>query len=71
MSARKENHKPDTVLDHEYDGIQEFDNRLPNWWLWSFYLACIFSVGFCLMNLLASSREMFFSLAIHFSQVYS
>ena len=29
---------------HAFDDIQEFDNRLPNWWLWSFYLACIFSV---------------------------
>ena len=27
-----------------HDGIHEFDNHLPNWWLWSFYLACIFSV---------------------------
>ena len=30
------------------DDIEEFDNRLPNWWLWSFYLACIFSVGYWL-----------------------
>ncbi len=29
---------------HSFDGIQEFDNKLPRWWLWSFYLACIFAV---------------------------
>jgi cytochrome c oxidase cbb3-type subunit 3 len=32
------------LRDHTFDGIHEFDSRLPNWWLWSFYLACIFSV---------------------------
>jgi cytochrome c oxidase cbb3-type subunit 3 len=31
---------------HEFDGVREFDNRLPNWWLWTFYIACLFSVGY-------------------------
>lgn len=27
---------------HEYDGIQEYDQTLPNWWLFIFYSALIF-----------------------------
>lgn len=27
---------------HVYDGIEEADNRLPRWWLWTFYTAVIF-----------------------------
>lgn len=33
MSSRD----PDKLLDHDYDGIKEFDNPLPRWWLWLFY----------------------------------
>lgn len=28
---------------HEYDGIEERDNDMPSWWVWSFFLCIIFS----------------------------
>lgn len=31
---------------HEWDGIQEFNNPLPRWWLWTFIASIIFSVGY-------------------------
>jgi cytochrome c oxidase cbb3-type subunit III len=31
------------LLDHEYDGIQELDNKLPRWWVWLFNLTIAFA----------------------------
>lgn len=31
----------DLLLDHDYDGIHELDNRLPPWWIYGFYLTII------------------------------
>ncbi|MDG1571117.1 cbb3-type cytochrome c oxidase N-terminal domain-containing protein [Robiginitalea sp. M366] len=30
------------ILDHDYDGIKELDNRLPPWWIYLFYATAIF-----------------------------
>ena len=34
------------IMDHEYDGIREYDNPLPGWWVATFWLTFLFSVGY-------------------------
>lgn len=34
------------ILDHEYDGIREYDNPLPGWWVWMWAGSFFFSVGY-------------------------
>lgn len=32
------------ILDHNYDGIRELDNKLPPWWVYMFYITIIFGI---------------------------
>jgi cytochrome c oxidase cbb3-type subunit 3 len=41
QSVHHEDQDRDHLLDHEYDGIQEYDNPLPRWWLALFWLTVV------------------------------
>lgn len=34
------------IMDHSYDGIQEYDNPMPRWWVWSFWATFWFSLAY-------------------------
>ena len=46
---------------HEWDGIRELNTPLPRWWLWTFYLCIVWSVGYWVLYptwpLLTSATE--------------
>jgi len=49
MCAKKVTQQPPKdvgTTGHSWDGIQELNNPLPRWWIWTFYLTIVFSVGY-------------------------
>jgi cytochrome c oxidase cbb3-type subunit 3 len=40
--------KEDLLSDHEYDGIQEYDNPMPRWWVWTFWGCFYFALCYFL-----------------------
>lgn len=44
LGSRPIEEEGEIILDHNYDGIKELDNRLPPWWIYLFYITIIFGV---------------------------
>jgi len=42
------NQNNDKLKPHDYDGIQEYDNQLPKWWIGTFVLTVVFGFGYWL-----------------------
>ena len=43
MSQEPEKHEIETT-GHSWDGLEEYNNPLPRWWLWTFYVTIIWGV---------------------------
>lgn len=44
MNQDPKQEKDPLLMDHEYDGIHEYDNPMPRWWLYLFYATIVYSV---------------------------
>lgn len=49
MCAKQVTKKPNEPVGttgHEWDGIEELNNPMPRWWVWTFYATIIWAVGY-------------------------
>ena len=48
-ATKQEASKDEALLsDHMYDGIQEYENPMPRWWVWTFWGTFYFAICYVL-----------------------
>ena len=46
--SKQDKTNPDDVgtTGHSWDGIEEWNNALPRWWVWTFYATILWGIGY-------------------------
>lgn len=47
MAKKPVDNKKVETTGHQWDGIEELNNPLPRWWLWTFLVSIAFSIAYC------------------------
>ncbi len=52
MCAKRVTTKPGDVqtTGHSWDGIEEYDNPMPRWWVWVFYATIVWGIGYSIAH---------------------
>ena len=46
MSKKSENENGVPTTGHSWDGIEEYDNPMPRWWLYTFYACIVWGIAY-------------------------
>ncbi len=49
MAEKPEQPQEVETTGHSWDGIEEYNNPLPRWWLWTFYATIIWGIGYTIL----------------------
>lgn len=48
MNETRKDPRQDQLLEHDVDGIREYDNPMPRWWVWIFWATIVYSIVYAL-----------------------